>query len=231
MQKVIAVIMILLTGLLGMGLSQKRKTKAKPKPKPKIVARSLTVRIISSAEMICGSGGCPTRESSVNLNAISADQENAQLTYQWTVSGGKLTTTGNATKWDLNNVLPGVYTASVKVSDQQNGTGNDQVQIRVLNCGGCQSSSPCPVISVACPAEIDGKAGLNFSATVSDGSPVSKQTYLWTVSAGKITSGETSSNIEVAADDDEDEIRGTVYVGGFEPNCSTIASCTSKIRR
>lgn len=230
MQKLIVVILLLLTGLLGIALSQKRRHNSKPKAKPKVVARSLTVRIISSAEMVCGSTECPTRESSVNLNAISTGQENAQLTFQWTVSGGNVVTAGNTTKWNLHNVLPGVYTASVKVSDQQGGTGNDQFQVRVVSCGGCQASTPCPVITVACPAEIDGKEPLSFSATVSGGPPL-KTTYLWTISSGKILKGETASSLDVAVEDGEDEVRGTVYVGGYDPNCPTIASCTSKIRR
>jgi len=232
MRKVIAVVMLLLTVLLGIGLSQKRRQKAKPKPKPKAVARSLVVKVISSAEMICSSGECPTRESSVNLSATSTDPTNAQLTFQWTVTGGKLMSTGSATKWNLNNVFPGVYTASVKVSDQQGGTGNDQVQIRVVSCGGCQNSTPCPVISVSCPDEIDGKARFKFLVTVAGGPTLkTPPTYLWTVSSGKITNGDTSSDIDVDAAEDEDEIRGTVYVGGYDPDCSTIASCTSKIKR
>ena len=230
MRKLITVFMLVLTGLLGIGISQRRRTHSKPKPKAKPIVRSLTVRIISSAEMVCGTTECLTRDSSVNLKAISTEPANAQLTFQWSVSGGKLVSTGNPTTWNLNNVLPGVYTASIKVADQQGGTGNDQLQVRVVSCGGC-NSTPCPTISVSCPEEIDAKERLSFSATVSGGPTSIKPTYLWTVSSGKIIRGETSPELDVTIEDGEDQVRGTVYVGGYDPNCSTIASCTSKINR
>jgi hypothetical protein len=211
----------------------KRRT-AKAPPKPRIVAHSIPVSIFSSDEMICGSGQCPMRVSSAKLVANSTNPGvDEQSKFEWSVTVGKLTSVGNVLSWDLKGVVPGVYTATVKVSDQHAGTGSAQQQVTVVDCGPCsQNSSPCPVISVSCPDEIDPSASLKFLTTVSGGSLLSTPiTYLWTVSSGKIVNGEKSKDLEVALPSDEEEIRGTVFVGGFDPRCATIASCTSKIKK
>ena len=156
-----------------------------------------------------------------------------QASFQWSVTAGKLNPAGHVLSWDLKDVAPGVYTATVKVSDHHAGTGSSQQQITVVDCGPCnENASPCPVISVSCPEEIDRTGSLKFLATVSGGPLLSTPiTYLWTVSSGKIISGEKSKDLEVVLPFDEDEVRGTVYVGGYDPRCATIAWCTSKLKK
>jgi hypothetical protein len=233
MRDAIVVFTLVLLSVSSVGFSQKHKKKPIPKAKRalRVVARSLTVNVVSSEELICGSSQCPTRESTVRLVANSLNPDGEQRSFVWTVTGGRVISSGSAVTWDLKGVLPGVYTASVKVSDQHSGTGQAQQQIRVVDCGPCtQSSVPCPNIVVSCPDEIDKVANLRFSVAVSGGSGLVKPSYLWTISSGKMVRGEKESELEVAATEDEEEIRGTVFVGGYDSNCATIASCTSKIK-
>jgi len=234
MRNAIVVFTLVLLSVSSFGFSQKHKKKPMPKakPAPRVVARSLTVNVVSSEELICSSSQCPTRESTVRLVANSLNPAGEQRSFAWTVTGGRGISSGGAVTWVLKGALPGVYTASVKVSDQQSGIGQAQQQIRVVDCGPCtQSSTPCPVVSVVCPEEIDKAAGLKFSAHVAGGPLLSAPlSYLWTVSSGTIVRGEKERDLEVAATEDEEEIRGTVFVGGYDSNCSTIASCTSKIK-
>lgn len=234
MPRMMVLSMVVVASLFSFGFSQKRRAKVKPKPKPKIVARPITLNIISSAEMICNSGQCLNREATVKLVADSSNPNgDPSIVFVWNVTGGKLNSTGKSVSWDLKGVLPGVYTATVKASDQHSGKGDAQKQVSVIDCGPCtQNSTPCPTISVACPSEVDKSTVLKFSATVAGGPLLSTPaTYLWTNSAGRIVNGIKGPEMEVALPEDEDEVRGTVFIGGYDPRCSTIASCTSKIKR
>ena len=144
----------------GSGASQRRRVKhtVKPKPAPKIVERFLVVNIFSPTDMICGSVFCPARDSSVKLIANSSAPSGDALSFDWNVSSGKVSSNGGSVSWDLKGVEPGVYTATVKVSDQHSGTGTAQREIRVVDCGACsENTSPCPVITVSCPDEIANK--------------------------------------------------------------------------
>jgi hypothetical protein len=229
MRRAIALLTIVLF-LLGTGVSQRRKSKHKAAPKPKVVSRHVTVNVVSSADMICSTGECPTRESVLKLSASTVNTGDT-FSYSWSVSGGKIAATGNSVVWDLKGALPGIYTAFVKVSDQHSGTGDAQLQIKVVPCGNCtQESSPCPLISVSCPDEIVKGSSFKFAVNIAGGPTLVTPTYLWTVSSGKIVKGDREKELEVVASDDDPEIRGTVLVSGYDPNCSTIGSCTSKLK-
>ena len=236
-------LMLLLSLFLSTGISQRRRAKPKakaspkqrhqPPPRPKIVARSLTVSIVSSTDMICASIQCPLRDSSVKLIANSLNESGADnLSYDWSFTGGKLSSNGRSVSWDLKGVQSGIYTANVKVSDQHAGTGTAQTQIRVVDCGACTpQSSPCPVIAVSCPDEISKDEALKFNVTITDGPKIlTPPTFLWTISSGTISSGETAPELNVVGPYDEERVRATVYVGGYQPDCRTITSCTTKIK-
>jgi len=236
-------LMVLLSVFLGTAISQRRKAKptakptpkkrTKPAPKPKIVPKSLTVNVVNSTDMICGSIQCPLRDSSVKLIANSLNQSGDDtLSYEWSVTGGKLTSSGRSVSWDLKGIQPGIYTANVKVADQHAGTGTAQTQIRVVDCGACTANaSPCPVVIVSCPDEISKDEALKFSVTITDGPKLlAPPTFLWTVSSGTISGGETAAVLNVVGPYDEERVRATVYVGGYQPDCRTITSCTTRIK-
>src|SRR5436190_20891142 len=247
---VVLVVLLTLASCFSFGFAEKHKPKPKAKPKatakkatakkrttkskPRIVAHYIPVSIVSSDEMMCASRQCPMRVTTVRLVANSTSPAvDEQTTFEWSVSAGKLNSVGHVLSWDLKDLAPGIYTATVKVSDQHAGTGSSQQQITVVDCGHCnENSSPCPVISVYSPDDVDTNGSLKFLATVSGGPLLSTPiTYLWTVSSGKIIKGEKSKDLEVALPSDEDEVLGTVYVAGYDSRCATIASCTSKIKK
>jgi hypothetical protein len=236
MSRAVILFLLILASAFGVAFSQRRRAKPKPKPKPpaRIIERVLTVTVAPAAEMVCSSGQCPTLESRVKLTANSNNRAGDQeVSFEWTAPVGKISSTGNSATWDLKGVNPGEYVATVRVSDQHSGKGTAQQQIKVIDCGPCsQNSTPCPLISVSCPEEVDKTTALKFIVTVARGPELHTPiTYLWTVSAGKIINGEKDKELEVALPEDEDSVRGTVFVGGYDPRCATIASCTSKIRK
>lgn len=99
-----------------------------------------------------------------------------------------------------------------------------------LGCGFCE----CPSISVDGPdslfEELAPREFAEFTANVSGGAQESVE-YHWTVTGGKIDSGEGSPSISVKPDPVwMDDVTATVEIGGLNPNCScvTTASFTAK---
>ena len=89
--------------------------------------------------------------------------------------------------------------------------------------------SDCLGISVACPNSID-PSPVNFAARVTGDDPSNKLTFNWTVSAGKIISGQGTSSISVdTADIEGKTITATVEVGGIPDGCGNKASCSTPI--
>jgi hypothetical protein len=70
---------------------------------------------------------------------------------------------------------------------------------------------------------------VTFAATVVGGDPEMKAAYTWTVSAGKIISGQGTSKIIVNVSDLAGQsITATVALEGAHPACTgTTASCTT----
>jgi hypothetical protein len=226
-------VLLILVSVFGVASSQRRrKSKPKPKPPAKVVERLLAVTVAPAAEMVCSSAKCPNLDATVKLTANSNNRAgDKEVSFEWTVPVGKINSSGNSATWDLKGVTPGEYMATVKVSDQHSGKGSAQQQIKVVDCGPCSPNlTPCPVISVACPEEVEKASALKFVVTVANGRDM-PITYLWTVSAGEIVKGEKDKELEVALPDDEDAVRATVFVGGYDPRCPTIASCISKIKK
>jgi hypothetical protein len=86
------------------------------------------------------------------------------------------------------------------------------------------SESPCPTISVSCPSE--NGSTLMFGARVSGS--WSNLTFKWTVSNGKIVSGQGTSSVTIDVRGFEGQsVTATVEVGGLpDKTCLNVASCT-----
>ena len=89
----------------------------------------------------------------------------------------------------------------------------------------------CPGISVTCPdAGRGGNTPIRFRASVTGGKPMSEFSYNWSVSKGTISRGQGTAVIEVEVTDmDLEGLTATVEIGGFEPNCARVASCSMAI--
>ena len=84
----------------------------------------------------------------------------------------------------------------------------------------------CPTIIVSCPEDMSPKI-VTYSAHVSGLEPNQKVTYKWSISSGKIKSGQGTSSINVERPDDMSGLTATVEVGGLPAACSNAASCTT----
>jgi hypothetical protein len=97
----------------------------------------------------------------------------------------------------------------------------------VLSAGAERSySQSCPVVTVACPDFNNGPT-LTFSANIMTGDPSAKLTFNWTVSAGKIASGQGTASIIVdKSGGGGQSFTATVEVGGLPKSCGNQASCS-----
>jgi hypothetical protein len=176
--------------------------------------------------------GCPTGfrpkagqtcndSTSVNVTTTAVDPENDVLTYNYTVSGGRIVGTGANVSWDVSGLAPGTYTITAGVDDGCGLCGKTQTQtITIAECD-CERICECPTLSVNGPAGVTlpGDA-MTFTASAVGGSQ-QNLTYNWTVSAGTIESGQGTPSITVRTDKSmaNTNVTATVTIGGLDPEC------------
>ena len=90
--------------------------------------------------------------------------------------------------WDLREVGPGFYTATVEVQDNKKHRALSSVTVMITNCGDCVDTFPCPTLVVNCYDQV--KAGTLAVCTVKMWPLSDLITYVWSVNA---SSGEDLS--------------------------------------
>ena len=91
----------------------------------------------------------------------------------------------------------------------------------------------CPSMMVSCPDKtVEPNEPIVFSASVFGGFPYTEPTYAWSVSAGTIVKDQNTFSIRVDTNGmaDGTEITATLTVKGIPVECSSQASCTTKIQ-
>ena len=168
----------------------------------------------------------PSDSQSVQLTANATDPDGDTLLYSYNVSGGRITGEGPNVTWDLTGATPGTYTANVEVDDGCGCISFSSVSVTIAECSRCVL--PCPTVTVTCPDTVDEGQPATFTANVTGGDPNVSATYNWSVSAGTITSGQGTPSITVdTTGQGGTAITATVNVGGYPPECTTTASCTT----
>jgi hypothetical protein len=170
----------------------------------------------------------PDRQVKLVANAADPDGD-TEFLYTWTVTGGTLQGEGRAVTWNLSGLAEGTYTATVELNDGNQHTATGSTTVTIALCSGCDRPPPlCPTVSVSCSNRIDNQP-ITFEATVAGGDPDMKPLYNWSVTAGKIISGQGTSKLTVDISDlGSRSITATVSLGGAHPSCTTSqASCTN----
>ena len=174
---------------------------------------------------------CPSG-SEVTLAASATGPENAQLLFTWSVTAGVIRGEGHRVTWDLSGVPLGVYTATVEVNDGHQHNAVSSTTVVVSICKECERPPvACPVLSVSCPDDVETDKPITFQANVTGVEPETKTTITWSITAGKIISGQGTSKITISASETERRgLTATASLTGADPSCSTsTASCTIKI--
>ena len=177
-----------------------------------------------------GSANCPTG-TEVTLSSYATDP-GYELFFTWSVTAGRIRGEGRKVTWDLSGVPVGTYTATIEAKDAHQHTVAAATTVAVSNCKECEAPPPmCPALSVSCPDDLEPNKPITFEAKVTGGEPETKATITWSVTAGKIISGQGTSKITVSASETERRrsITATASLDGVDPSCSGTASCTINI--
>lgn len=196
--------------------------------RPKVVSAStapLSLSLTSDANIVraCDNSGAPQ----VQLTAKAVSPNGNPIKYKWTTSEGVISGEGPVVTWNLAGLKPGYHKASLDIqSTGSEGTCQAFSSVSVL-VNPCAEVRPiCPAIEIVCPTDIAFGQSLTFSSRLTGGVPANTNAvYNWTVSAGRIISGQGSDNIKVDATDAAGQpITATLSVGGYNLDCT--ASCT-----
>ncbi len=187
--------------------------------------------------------GCPSGTVSENacndsqmikVSTSATDPENDPLVYNYTVSGGRIVGSGANVDWDMSGVRPGTYTITTGVDDGCGVCGKTETKtVTVEECTGCRpvQTCDCASLSVDGPSDVTAPGTpMTFTAILSKGDSV---TYNWSVSAGRITSGQGTSSIMVDTTGlAGSNVTATVELGGLEAgcNCPSTASDTAGVQ-
>ncbi|MFM9903939.1 MAG: hypothetical protein ACKVQJ_05130 [Pyrinomonadaceae bacterium] len=166
----------------------------------------------------------------ITVNTTASDPENDVLTYNYTVSGGRVTGATSTAQWDLSGAQPGTYTITVGVDDGCGVCGKTVSKtITVEECPDCVQVCECPTLSVNGPSGVTSPGSpMTFTANVSGGT--GDPTYNWSVSAGTISGGQGTSSITVDTTGLAGKnVTATVEIGGLCAECTRTASETAGV--
>ncbi len=173
--------------------------------------------------------GC-TDNKTINVSTSASDPENDVLTYNYTVSGGRVVGSGANVQWDLSNATPGTYTITTGVDDGCGVCGKTNTQtVTVKECDDCKVKCSCPTLSVSGPAGVTNPGDtMTFTLNGGGSNPVN-----WTVSAGTIEAGQGTSTITVRTTPEMagGNVTATAELGGLDSacNCPNTASETAGV--
>lgn len=170
--------------------------------------------------------------TSLGVSTSASDPEGDVLTYNYTVSGGRIVGQGANVTWDVAGLRPGTYTITAGVNDGCGVCGQTQTKtITIKECSNCTKPCECGTLSMTGPSGVTQPGDtMTFTANVTGGPDV---TYNWSVSAGTIESGQGTSSIVVRTTEAmaDSNVTATVELGGTTPgcNCQTNASETAGV--
>ena len=170
------------------------------------------------------SGACNDNKT-ISITTHASDPENDVLTYNYTVSGGRIVGTGANAQWDLTGAQVGSYTVTVGVDDGCGVCGKTVSKtITVQECPDCVAilNCSCSTPTVSGPSGVTNPGdAMTFTASVSG-----DVTYTWTVSAGTIESGQGTPSISVRTTEAMagSNVTATVDIGGTNPDCHCITN-------
>ena len=186
-----------------------------------------TITLGCPPDQVPGEGVTCNDATTISVTTTAVDPENDPLTYNYTVSGGRIVGTGANVQWDLSGVSPGTYTITAGVDDGCGLCGQTQTRtVTVENCPTCITPCECPTLTVTGPAGITAPGdAMTFTANVVGGPDV---TYNWTVDRGVIESGQGTPSISVrtSREDAGQTVTATVNLGGLDPACNCPAEAS-----
>lgn len=211
--------LVLLFSVSGLAQKKSRNRRAEEPPQ----SNPPTIRLTPSTNLV---NNCPGEGSAVQLAAEAVSPQGLPLRYNWTTTGGRIVGSGPSTTWDFSGVQPGTYTVTVEVNSgrEQDCTAFTQTAVVVREC----PPPTCPSIVISCPDTVRVGEPITYRASVTNLATGITPVYEWTVSAGRITSGQGTPTITVDTTGIAGQpINARLSIGGFNLDCS--AQCTTQI--
>jgi len=178
------------------------------------------------------SNGC-NDDRNVGVRTSTENPSGDPLTYNYTVSGGRIVGSGAGVNWDLSGVKAGTYTITSAVDNGCGFCGKTQTKtITVKECPDCKPICNCPTSTT-----VTGPSGLTqpgqsmtFTANINGGTQ-DNPSYNWTVSGGEIASGQGTSAITVNTDDSMQgrTVTATVEIGNLCAECRSGGSASGEV--
>jgi hypothetical protein len=164
--------------------------------------------------------------SLVHLNARATSPSGSPIRYNWTTSAGRIDGSGAAVTWDLSGVRPGYYKAFLAINS---GSGDEACEAfsSIAVFVKCPPLPPpvCPNVYITCPDRVELNQPVTFTSSLTGGSGNVTPIFNWTVSAGRIISGQGTGSIKVDSTGLAGQtLRATLSMGGYPLDCS--ASCS-----
>jgi hypothetical protein len=160
------------------------------------------------------------------LTTTASDPDGDTLSYMYPQpSGGRIEGEGSNVVWNLEGVSAGEYTARVQVSDGCGCVTEDSVTVSVSGCPDCLPDvRPCPQLSITAPNIMTAGESATFTVSVSGLPEEETPIYQWTVTGGRIVSGDGTSMVTVAvSENDGQAIQVAVELEG-EFSCQPSAT-------
>ncbi len=172
---------------------------------------------------------CPD-DSTVSLTTNATDPENDVLTYNYTVSGGRIVGQGANVSWDLAGVQPGTYTVTVGVDD---GCGVcSETKTETITVESCDCIPPlveciCPATITIVPPPAAVRPGENMVFTANVVGDSTGLRYNWDVDNGDIIDGQGTTRITVNTEGRSNTtVTATLNIEGFPNDCGCDGSIT-----
>ena len=171
-------------------------------------------------------GPVPSESMVLDVTADASDPENDVLTYNYTVSAGRVIGAGPKVKWDLSGVAPGYYTITSGVADECGLCGKTQSRsVTVAECTPTCVFCECPSIEIQGPRGDVISSGENtFTVSVSGGTQPGPVTFEWSVENGDILRGQGTPSIQVSLPDHavSSTVTVRVRIGGIPSDCNCL---------
>ena len=228
--------LFLIMALAGAGLLLQPGAKAQKQKQQRYVPSSgpPTLSLHAEPNMVKACEGA----AQVQLIAAAKSPDGAPLHYRWKVNGGQIRGDGPNPTWDMTGLAPGTYRASIEVDDGRdiNCVAFSSIPIVVVDCP--LIAPVCPTINISCPEFLKEGETATFSIVMSGGRPAPGMTTSidWTVSCGKIMSGQGTPSINVdTAGCSGQTVQANVNLAGFgvpcPANCSVAIPIMNKPRK
>src|SRR5215204_3418349 len=171
-----------------------------------------------------------SRDMNVTVKTTGNDPEGDLLTYNYSVSGGRIVGTGSNVSWDFNGVVPGNYTITAAVDDGCGLCGTKVTKNVAVLEGETLPPCACAEISISLRS-LESPDDPVFLLTAQLSGNVPKDpTYNWTISEGILVAGQGTPNIRVRRTLKEHGSQiatATVEIGGIDKDCSCPTSAST----